>query len=77
MSAIAAVGVDIPRVDSTIASAPTLDRESREWLDSLRGSGRDRDEAVARLHELLLRAARFECAGDRWRYPAVLLRSSV
>ena len=65
MSAIAEVGVDIPRVDSTIASAPTLDPESREWLDALRGSGREHDEAVARLHELLLRAARFECARRR------------
>jgi len=66
MSAIAEVGVDIRRVDSTIAAKePALDPESREWLDALRGTGREHDEAVARLHELLLRAARFECARRR------------
>jgi RNA polymerase sigma-70 factor (ECF subfamily) len=42
-----------------------LDAESREWLRTLRAVGRERDEAVARLHELLLRAARFECARRR------------
>jgi RNA polymerase sigma-70 factor, ECF subfamily len=36
------------------------DAESRAWLTSLQSSGRGRDEAVGRLHELLLRAARFE-----------------
>jgi RNA polymerase sigma-70 factor, ECF subfamily len=68
MSAVAELGVDIQKVDSTIASTespPVLDPESREWLKSLRGSGREHDEAVARLHELLLRAARFECARRR------------
>jgi RNA polymerase sigma-70 factor, ECF subfamily len=65
MSATAALRVDNRLVDSTIASAPTLDPESREWLDGLRGGGRQHDDAVARLHELLLRAARFECARRR------------
>ena len=41
-----------------------LDPESREWLESLRATGTVRDEAVSRLHALLLRAARFE-AGRR------------
>jgi RNA polymerase sigma-70 factor (ECF subfamily) len=36
------------------------DAESREWVAALRGSGQQREEAIARLHELLLRAARFE-----------------
>ena len=36
------------------------DAESRAWVRDLQGSGPGRDEAVARLHELLLRAARFE-----------------
>jgi RNA polymerase sigma-70 factor (ECF subfamily) len=49
---------------SAVAAAP-LDPESREWLRCLRGSGRERDDAVARLHALLLRAARFECARRR------------
>jgi RNA polymerase sigma-70 factor (ECF subfamily) len=42
-----------------------LDEESREWLASLRADGPARDEAVARLHDLLLRAARFEVARRR------------
>jgi len=46
------------------ATAP-LDPESGEWLRALRSDGRERDEAVARLHELLLRAARFETARRR------------
>jgi RNA polymerase sigma-70 factor (ECF subfamily) len=36
------------------------DAESRAWLTALRSTGPDRDAAVTRLHELLLRAARFE-----------------
>ena len=42
-----------------------LDDESRGWLGDLRAEGRTKDEAVARLHALLLRAARFECARRR------------
>ena len=42
-----------------------LDEESRQWLRDLRSEGRTRDEAVARLHALLLRAARYECARRR------------
>jgi RNA polymerase sigma-70 factor, ECF subfamily len=40
--------------------SPRPDTESREWLSALQSDGRERDEAVARLHDLLLRAARFE-----------------
>jgi RNA polymerase sigma-70 factor, ECF subfamily len=47
------------------ASPSLLDEESREWLRSLRADGATRDEAVARLHALLLRAARFEVARRR------------
>lgn len=42
-----------------------LDPESRRWFDDLESSGATRDEAIARLHELLLRAARFETARRR------------
>ena len=42
-----------------------LDVESRDWLRALRGTGAGREEAVARLHALLLRAARFEVARRR------------
>jgi RNA polymerase sigma-70 factor (ECF subfamily) len=68
----AAAEVERGRVDTKLSppaasvdEAPPLDPESREWLRCLRSEGRERDEAVARLHELLLRAARFECARRR------------
>jgi RNA polymerase sigma-70 factor, ECF subfamily len=41
------------------------DAESREWLRCLRGDGAVKDDAIARLHALLLRAARFEVAKRR------------
>jgi RNA polymerase sigma-70 factor (ECF subfamily) len=44
---------------------PVLDPESREWLRCLRASDVQREEAIARLHALLLRAARFEVARRR------------
>ena len=37
----------------------------RAWIDALSGSGARRDEALERLHALLLRAARFEVARRR------------
>jgi RNA polymerase sigma-70 factor (ECF subfamily) len=48
-----------------VTSAPSLDADSREWLRCLRSDGQIKDEAVARLHVLLLRAARFEVARRR------------
>src|SRR5262249_6528804 len=42
-----------------------LDPESRRWLAELRDDGQVRDAALARLHALLLRAARFEIARRR------------
>ena len=50
---------------ATRAPADTLDAESRRWLEDLRSEGHTRDEAVARLHALLLRAARFEVSRRR------------
>ena len=47
------------------ALLPALDEESRRWLSELRADGAIRNEAVARLHALLLRAARFEVARRR------------
>jgi RNA polymerase sigma-70 factor, ECF subfamily len=44
----------------TRSPADRLDPESRRWLEELHASGRARDDAVERLHELLLRAARYE-----------------
>ncbi len=43
------------------SAAPTIvDRESRIWIERLSGRGPDHDAALVQLHELLLRAARFE-----------------
>jgi RNA polymerase sigma-70 factor (ECF subfamily) len=70
MSPVEAVTVDVGQMDSTASTtateaAPPLDPESREWLRCLRSHGREYDEAVGRLHALLLRGARFECARRR------------
>jgi len=52
------------RYNADVSSA--LDLESRTWLRDLRADdGVTRDEAVARLHALLLRATRFEVARRR------------
>lgn len=53
------------------APAPLLDAESRAWLRDLRADGVTRDEAIARLHALLLKAARFELARRRRTLPHV------
>jgi RNA polymerase sigma-70 factor (ECF subfamily) len=51
---------------SAAESAPDrAEADSRAWLSALRGEGAEREAAVARLHELLLRAARFEVARRR------------
>jgi RNA polymerase sigma-70 factor (ECF subfamily) len=50
---------------------PPTDVASREWLRSLRAAGATRNEAVERLHTLLLRAARFEAARRRRHMPHV------
>jgi RNA polymerase sigma-70 factor (ECF subfamily) len=48
---------DAPKVEPP-SDGP--DAQSRAWITALGGSGHPREEAVARLHQLLLRAARFE-----------------
>jgi len=50
---------------------PPTDVASREWLRSLRADGATRNEAIERLHALLLRAARFEAARRRRHMPHV------
>ena len=45
--------------------ATPLDFESREWLRSLHAEDGTREDAILRLHSLLLRAARFEVARRR------------
>ena len=44
---------------------PQLDEDSRRWLRELQDEGATREAAVARLHALLVRAARFEVARRR------------
>jgi RNA polymerase sigma-70 factor (ECF subfamily) len=66
MSAVAPATVTIAerQVAAHPPSAP-LDPESREWLRCLRDDGATKVDALARLHALLLRAARFEVARRR------------
>jgi RNA polymerase sigma-70 factor, ECF subfamily len=60
-----------PTVDPTTQSPPGRrpDAESRAWLSSLAVDGRRGEEARRRLHELLLRAARFEINRRRHSHP--------
>ena len=63
---------DPPAATGSLAlPLPILDAESRAWLRALRAGGVERDEAVARLHTLLVRAARFEIARRRPMLPHV------
>jgi RNA polymerase sigma-70 factor, ECF subfamily len=57
----------VATIDSELSVSPasSLDAESRDWLRSLRGVGAERDDAIVRLHALLLRAARYEVARRR------------
>jgi RNA polymerase sigma-70 factor, ECF subfamily len=43
--------------------------DSERWLEHLCAAGPEREEAIARLHELLLRAARFEVSRRRGALP--------
>ena len=65
-AAVTVSKVRAPKTDSSLAvespSRPLLDDESRAWLRDLRSGGPAKEDAIARLHALLLRAARFECA---------------
>jgi RNA polymerase sigma-70 factor (ECF subfamily) len=47
------------------AAAAPLDVDSRDWPRALRAPGQTGEDAVARLHALLLRAAEFEVARRR------------
>ena len=56
-------------VPASVSPADPFDADSRRWVDALSATGHDRAEAVARLHELLLRAARFEVSRRRFALP--------
>jgi RNA polymerase sigma-70 factor, ECF subfamily len=45
---------------SKISAAARAEQESRAWIERLGATGAERDAALAELHALLLRAARFE-----------------
>ena len=61
----------VATVERTSMPSLHVDDETREWLDDLRSPGQAREAAVARLHALLLRAARFEVARRRASLPHV------
>jgi RNA polymerase sigma-70 factor, ECF subfamily len=61
---VGAVEAGIP-TSTRAPVSPALDAESREWLRCLRAEDATRDEAVGRLHALLVRAARFEISRRR------------
>ena len=66
MSAASAATVRVVEPVSPLPTlTPALDAESRDWLQSLRAKDATGQEAIARLHALLLRAARFEVARRR------------
>jgi RNA polymerase sigma-70 factor, ECF subfamily len=69
MSAVDAVTVGpvepVVQPPPLVPAPRSLGADSREWLSSLRAEGATRDGAIARLHALLLRAARFEVARRR------------
>ena len=54
-------------IETPPAAGP--DAESRAWIVALRAQGPRREEATRRLHELLLRAARFEINRRRASHP--------
>jgi RNA polymerase sigma-70 factor (ECF subfamily) len=60
-----------PDPASSATEALAVDAESREWLRALRADGGERDTAIARLRDLLVRAARFEVNRRRASLPHV------
>jgi RNA polymerase sigma-70 factor, ECF subfamily len=62
---VAVVEQAIPLIAGPASPTSTLDAESQDWLRSLRADDATREAAIARLHALLLRAARFEVARRR------------
>jgi RNA polymerase sigma-70 factor (ECF subfamily) len=64
---VATVGLMEPAgtLPALAAASPLMDADSEEWLRCLHADGAERDAAIARLHALLLGAARFEVARRR------------
>ena len=59
----------LPGSGDSLAVGGRLDDESRRWMDELGGTGPTHDEALTRLHELLLRVGRAELGRRRGRHP--------
>ncbi len=53
------------RIYAGPVGAPSVAEDSRAWIAALRGPAGPRDQALAELHALLLRAARFELGRRR------------
>jgi RNA polymerase sigma-70 factor, ECF subfamily len=60
-----------PSLEPGTGAAPRrrLDAESQAWVDRLAPEGRDREAAIAGLHALLLKGARFEVNRRRAAFP--------
>lgn len=58
-------------IEVTVLPRPSDPADADEWLGPLRAGGAERDLAIARLHALLLRAARFEAARRRPLLPGI------
>ena len=69
MSTVTLRGVEAGASEAAVTARQLQDEESRAWLRDLRADGAVRDDALARLHELLVRAARFEVARRRVTLP--------
>jgi RNA polymerase sigma-70 factor, ECF subfamily len=71
----ASLAVSVPAVEPLAQRAETgaerrsPDAESAAWVDALRGEGVRRERAIAELHELMLRASRFEVSRRRASLP--------
>ena len=50
---------------STVSTRATLDQESKQWVERLRAGHPRHDEALARLHDVLLRVAHHELSRRR------------
>jgi len=59
----------MPAIDLRTTRTARLDTESQDWIDRLGAQGSQRDTAIAALHALLLKAARYEIARRRTAFP--------
>lgn len=59
----------MPALDASTPRLGRMDAESQRWIDRLSVPGPGRDAAIATLHALLLKAARFEIDRRRTAFP--------